>query len=165
MLSVDLGSLLLWGVFATGLLTLIMTGSQQLGWSRMSLPYLIGSMFTPHRGRSMLIGFALHFAIGIVFAVLYALLFESWGRASWWLGLLLGLVHGLFMLVVGIWALPFFHPRMAGKHHGPTPTRQLEPPGFLALNYGRRTPMISMLAHLVYGTVLGAFYELAAGGA
>ena len=37
-------------------------------------------------------------------------------------------------------------------------TRQLEPPGFLALNYGARTPVSVVVAHLVFGIVLGAFY-------
>jgi hypothetical protein len=37
------------------------------------------------------------------------------------------------------------------------PTRQLAPPGFLARNYGRRTPISVVLAHLVYGGILGAF--------
>ena len=49
---------------------------------------------------------------------------------------------------------------MASEQHGPTPTRQLEPPGFLALNYGRRTPISVLVAHLVYGAILGAFYRL-----
>ncbi|MBI4512523.1 MAG: hypothetical protein HY702_00295 [Gemmatimonadetes bacterium] len=39
--------------------------------------------------------------------------------------------------------------------------RALEPPGFLALNYGRQTPLLSLLAHVVYGAVLGGFYRLA----
>jgi hypothetical protein len=52
------------------------------------------------------------------------------------------------------------HPRMASEHHGPNPTRQLEPPGFMALNYGRPTPVATILAHLLYGAILGAFYTL-----
>jgi len=52
------------------------------------------------------------------------------------------------------------HPRMATEQRGPEPTRQLEPPGFLAMNYGRRTPVSVIIAHLVYGAVLGAFYRL-----
>jgi hypothetical protein len=52
------------------------------------------------------------------------------------------------------------HPRMANEQQGPTPTRQLEPPGSLALNYGRRTPLFLVVAHLVYGVILGAFYQL-----
>jgi hypothetical protein len=39
-------------------------------------------------------------------------------------------------------------------------TRQLEPPGFLALNYGRRKPLSVLLDHLAYGGILGGFYRL-----
>jgi hypothetical protein len=80
--------------------------------------------------------------------------------AAWWLGLGIGLVHGLFVLLAIMPMLPGLHPRMASEQRGPEPTRQLEPPGFLALNYGRRTPLSVILAHLVYGTILGAFYRL-----
>jgi hypothetical protein len=69
-------------------------------------------------------------------------------------------VHGLFVLLAVMPMLPGLHPRMASEQRGPEPTRQLEPPGFLALNYGRRTPLSVIAAHLVYGTILGAFYRL-----
>jgi hypothetical protein len=65
----------------------------------------------------------------------------------------------LFVLVAGVPLLPGLHPRMASGEHGPTPTRQLEPPGFMALNYGARTPISVLLAHMVYGAVLGTFYR------
>jgi hypothetical protein len=157
-LSLNVGAALLWGLFATGVLTLLMAASQGLGWSRMSFPFMIGSMATSRRSRAMAIGFVLHVAFGVAFAVLYALVFEGWQRATWWLGGLLGAFHGLFILIVVMPALPDLHPRMAGKHHGPTPTRQLEPPGFMGLNYGRNTPAITLIAHVVYGMLLGAFY-------
>jgi hypothetical protein len=48
---------------------------------------------------------------------------------------------------------------MASEHRGPEPTRGLEPPGFMALNYGRQTPVISLVAHVLYGVILGAFYR------
>lgn len=156
--ALDLGAALLWGVFATGVLTLLMAASQGLGWSRMSFPFMIGSMVTSHRSRAMGLGFLLHFVFGVGFAVLYALVFEAWRQTAWWLGGLLGIFHGLFILVVVMPALPDLHPRMAGKHHGPTPTRQLEPPGVLGLNYGRTTPTVTLVAHVVYGVLLGAFY-------
>jgi hypothetical protein len=50
---------------------------------------------------------------------------------------------------------------MASEHKGPTVTRQLEPPGFFALNYGYQTPVSIVLGHLIYGVILGAFYSLA----
>lgn len=69
-------------------------------------------------------------------------------------------MHGLFVLTVIMSLLPNLHPRMAGEYQQPEPTALLEPPGFMALNYGFRTPFIILAAHLVYGLVLGAFYEM-----
>jgi hypothetical protein len=37
----------------------------------------------------------------------------------------------------------------------------LEPPGFLMLNYGRSTPIVSLIAHVLYGTIVGGFVALA----
>jgi uncharacterized membrane protein YagU involved in acid resistance len=152
-------SSVLWGFVGTVVLTGTMSASQGLGLSRMSLPYILGTMVTPDRDRAKLLGFLVHLVNGWLFAFVYAAAFESWRRATWWLGGAIGVVHGLFVLVAGMRAVPAIHPRMASEQHGPTPTRQLEPPGFLALNYGRRTPVSLLLAHLVYGAVLGAFYR------
>jgi Na+-transporting methylmalonyl-CoA/oxaloacetate decarboxylase gamma subunit len=157
-LALNVTSALLWGLFATGVLTLLMSMGQGMGWTRMSFPFMIGSMMSSHRSRAMSLGFLLHVGLGLVFALLYALVFEDWQWATWWLGGLLGIFHGLFILVVVMPMLPDLHPRMASKNHGPTPTRQLEPPGFMALNYGRGTPILTMIAHVVYGILLGAFY-------
>ena len=154
------GSTLLWGFVGTVVLTILMGGSQGLGLTRMNLPFMLGTMFTPDRDRAKLIGTGVHLVNGWLFALLYAAAFRSWHRATWWLGAGIGLVHALFVLVATMPILPSFHPRMASEQRGPTPTRQLEPPGFLALNYGRRTPLSMILAHLVYGAILGAFYRL-----
>ena len=78
---------------------------------------------------------------GWLFALLYAALFEGMGRSNWWLGAGLGLGHGLFVLAVGMPILPGLHPRMVSEYYGPTPNRRLQPPGFMALNYGRQTPI------------------------
>lgn len=153
-------SISLWGFVGTLILTILMAGSQALGLTRMSLPYLLGTMVTSNRDRAKLMGFGMHFANGWLFASLYAAAFQSWRRATWWLGAAIGLVHALFVLVAASSVLPMIHPRMASEEQGPTPTRQLEPPGFLALNYGRRTPLSIIVSHLVYGGILGAFYRL-----
>jgi uncharacterized membrane protein YagU involved in acid resistance len=140
---------------------MLMAGTQSLGVTRMSLPFMLGTMFTPDRDRARLIGFAVHLANGWWLAIIYAAAFESWGRADWWLGAAIGLVHALFVLSAAMPLLPSFHPRMASEQHGPTATRQLQPPGFLALNYGHRTPISVILAHLIYGGILGGFYQVA----
>lgn len=33
----------------------------------------------------------------------------------------------------------------------------LEPPGFLLLNYGRQTPVVTVIPHVVYGAIVGGF--------
>ena len=150
---------LLWGFVATVVLTTVMSTAQGLGFSRMGLPLMLGTMVTPNRDRAPLLGFLIHLVNGWLFALVYAFAFESWGRASWGLGGGIGLLHGLAVLTVVMPLLPGLHPRMASEHHGPEPTRGLEPPGFLALNYGRQTPAITLIAHVLYGVVLGGFYH------
>jgi hypothetical protein len=161
--SLDVGSVLLWGIFATGILTVVLAASQVLGWTRLSLPFLLGTLFTAHRDAAMLAGAALHGGLGCAFAFLYALVFEAWHRASWWLGGLLGLYHGLFMLVVVLPLLPHLHPRMASRYRGPSAARRIEPPGFLGRNYGWWTAPLTLLAHVAYGLLLGLFYPLGGG--
>src|SRR3712207_697055 len=156
----NVSSILLWGFVATLVLTTIMAACQALGLTRMNIPYMLGTMFTPDRDRAKPIGFAAHFVNGWWLAGIYAAAFESWGRATWWLGATTGLVHALFVLVVVMSLLPSLHPRMASEQQGPTPTRQLEPPGFLAVHYGLQTPLSVLVAHLLYGGILGAFYRL-----
>jgi uncharacterized membrane protein YagU involved in acid resistance len=151
---------LLWGFVSTVVLTSLLAVSQGLGLTRINLPFMLGTMFTPDRDRAKLVGFGVHLANGWWLAFIYAAAFQSWRRASWWLGAGTGLVHALFVLVAVMPLLPRLHPRMASEQRGPSPTRQLEPPGFLALHYGRRTPLSVLLAHLVYGAILGAFYRL-----
>ena len=155
-----LQNVLLWGLIATLTMTAIMQGSQGLGLSRLSLPFLFGTFVTADRNWANVVGFGLYTSGGWLFAGLYYLTFLSLGFAAWWLGALLGLLHGVFLLVVILPLMPYIHPRMATEYDGPTATRRLEPPGFMGLNYGRRTPITTLLGQVVYGTVLGTFYHI-----
>jgi hypothetical protein len=156
----NLSSWLLWGFVGTVVLTTILAGSQSLGMTRMNLPYLLGTMLVPDRDRAKLIGILFHFFNGWLFSLVYIAAFHAWGMATWWLGAATGLVHASFVLTVGMAVLPAMHPRMANEQYGPTVVRQLEPPGFLALHYGIRTPVSVLLAHAVFGAILGSFYSL-----
>jgi hypothetical protein len=157
---VAVGHLILWGVIATVAMTAIMQASQGFGWSRLSLPFLVGTFFTANRDHATIVGLAVYLAGGVLFAVLYWFLFASIALHTWWFGALVGLVHGIFLLVVALPLLPFIHPRMASEYHGASVRRQLEPPGFMALNYGYGTPVSTLLGQIAYGTVLGGFVEL-----
>lgn len=151
--------ILLAGFAATIVLSTTMAAGQGLGFTRMSIPFLVGTIFTPARDRAMVVGFLVHSLNGLIFAVLYALIFDALENATWWLGAGIGLVHALFVLTVGMTLLPGLHPHMVSEYFGPTPNRLLQPPGFLALHYGRRTPIVTIVAHVLYGAIVGAFYR------
>ena len=147
---------LIWGFVATTVLTIIMASAQGLHYTRMNLPSVLGTMFAGNLDRANRIGYVLHFVMGWIQAYVYLLIFWSAGAATWYGGTLLGLVHALFLLTVVLPLIPSIHPRMAAEHRQPRPTALLEPPGFLGLHYGTGTPVVTLLAHLLYGAVLGA---------
>lgn len=153
-------SVILWGFIATLVLTTLMSASQAMGATRMNLPYMLGSMFTPNRDKAKLYGFGLHMLIGWAFSFLYAAAFVLLGGPTVWKGIIFGFVHAAFVLVVAMSLMPAIHPRMADEQRGPTITKRLEPPGFLALHYGYRTPISTLIAHLVFGALLGLTLQI-----
>jgi len=149
-------TILIWGFVATAALSGVMFGAQRLGYSRLSLPFLIGTMFTGDRASANAAGLLVYLLGGWLFAFVYYFIFASFGRTGWHLGLILGAVHGFVLLVMFLPLLPHLHPRMASEYDGPGHMRRLQPPGFLALHYGYRTPLTTILAHAVYGAILGS---------
>jgi hypothetical protein len=156
---VNLLSWMVWGFAATVVLTTLMAGSQGAGMTRMNIPFLLGTMFTPNRDRAKPIGAVVHLINGWLFSLLYVAAFHAVGQPSALFGMAIGAIHALFVLAVGMPLLPALHPRMATEQQGPTAVRQLEPPGFLGLHYGIQTPLSVFLAHVVFGAILGGFYE------
>ena len=152
-------SLLLAGLAGTLVLTTLEAGAQQLHLTRMSLPYLLGAAFTPSRDRARVVGFLVHLVNGQVVALLYAALFDALGVVSVGWGALIGLAHSAVVLLVVVPLLPALHPRIASVEQGPTGMRQIEPPGPLALHYGLTTPLMVVVAHVLFGMVLGRLYH------
>lgn len=148
------------GFIATLALATLLATSHGLGLTRMNLPYMLGTVVTADRDKARLYGFFAHMLNGWVFSLAYVFIFESRQMVNWWFGMLIGLAHALFVLTVGMSLLPTLHPRMASERHGPTAHRQLEPPGFMALNYGYQTPISVFVSHAVFGAILGWLYRL-----
>ncbi len=152
-----------WGALAGGAVgaTIVASGfrvAQELGWTRMDIPFLLGTIFTDRRRLAAVVGYAVHMLAGLVAALLYAAVFEATGLASWWFGVLLGAVHASF--VGGALAnvlLPAVHPRMGTPWTDAEETPLLEPPGFLLASYGRSTMVVTLALHLAYGAIVGAF--------
>lgn len=148
----------LFGLLATATLTVVLIGAQLAGLTRLDLPLVLGTVVTADPDRARVAGFFLHLAAGQVFALGYAATFALLG-ASWWLGGLLGALHVAVALTVLLPLLPGVHPRMASHRAGPASTAVLEPPGLFALNYGVQTPAVAVVAHVVYGVVLGLLLQ------
>ena len=87
-------SLLTWGFAATVILTGLTSVARGMGLTRMDLPFMLGTMVTPNRDRARLYGFLMHMMNGWIFASVYALFFESMRKATWWLGMGMGLATG-----------------------------------------------------------------------
>lgn len=158
--KVNLHSILLWGFAATVVLTALTILGQSLGLTRIDMPFIIGTMLVRNRDRARFVGLMIHLINGWIFAVVYGLFFERVHVATWWFGALIGSAQGLFVVVALLPVLPGIHPHMVSDFRGPEPTRLLEPPGFLAQNYGRSTAAVLVFAHAAYGAVLGIFYSL-----
>ncbi|KUO14282.1 hypothetical protein [Streptomyces dysideae] len=150
------------GFVGTLVLTTMLRAAGELRLTRIDLPFLLGSAFTANRTRAKALGYLLHFTIGQLFALGYYTLFLALGHSSWWLGMLFGLAHGMFAgtILVNI-LLPLVHPRMGTPLTSAPAVALLEPPGFLMLNYGLATPIVSLAAHLAYGALIGASISLA----
>jgi len=151
---------LVWGLVATVIMTIILYGSQGLGLSRLSLSFLAGAFFTSNRSLANVLGFIVYMLGGWMFAYLYVVILLSIKIPGVWLGTIVGFTHGLFLLTVILPLLPYVHPRMATEYDGPRHIQRLEPPGFMGLNYGYRTPLTTMLAQTLYGIILGVCYQM-----
>ena len=150
----------LFGLIATAALTAAMIAAQLAGLTRLDFPLVLGTIFTEDPDKARIAGFFLHLVIGQGFALGYAATFALVHQASWWLGALLGLLHVAVALTILLPLVPGVNPRMASERAGPSSTAVLEPPGLLGLNYGIQTPAVAIVAHLIYGIVLGLLLQV-----
>jgi hypothetical protein len=151
-----LASELIAGFVGTLVLATIMRAASELGWTRMDLAFLLGTTVTVNRRKAKAIGYILMFVLGMLFGVAYGAFFGSVDQRTWWLGAILGALHAVFVstVLVNI-LLPVVHPRMGTPETGANEVALVEPPGFLMLNYGRNTFLITFVAHIAYGIVVG----------
>jgi hypothetical protein len=158
----------IWGAVVGGFVgTLVLTtglrAASEFQLTRMDIPFLLGTAFSEDRRRAKAIGYGLHFVAGMVFALLYYAVFSAIDESGWLLGALFGFVHASFAgsALVNI-LLPALHPRMGTPNTPAVSNPLLEPPGFMMLNYGRSTPLVSIAVHIAYGAIVGGFTSMSA---
>jgi hypothetical protein len=152
-----------WGALAGGFVgTLVLTTAlrtaNELGLTRIDLPFLLGTALTSDRARAKALGYLAHLVAGEMFALLYYAIFSATHTSGWALGALFGLLHGIVSATALVNVLlPAVHPRMGSTLSAANSHPLLEPPGFLLRNYGRGTPIATLLAHVAYGAIVGGF--------
>jgi hypothetical protein len=150
------------GFLGTLVLTTALRAANELGLTRVDLPFVLGTALTPDRGRAKAWGYLMHLVAGELFALVYYAIFVAIDSSGWLLGALFGLLHGIVSTTALVNVLlPVVHPRMGSTLTAADSSPLLEPPGFLMRNYGRGTPVVALLAHVAYGAIVGGFASLA----
>jgi hypothetical protein len=144
------------GFVGTLVLSTLLRAASEFGLTRMDLPFLLGTAVTDNRRRAKVWGYVLHFTLGLLFALGYAAIFAALGVSGWRAGALLGALHAAFVgtALVNV-LLPIVHPRIGTPETAAHEIALLEPPGFLLLNYGRRTFLLTLAAHVAFGAIVG----------
>ena len=118
----------------------------------MNLFYMLGSMMTRNTVMAYGIGAMVHIAMGVVFALIHTGIYQAADLESnlvaW--GLLIGFVHWI-VVGMGMGMMGSVHPRMKSG--------ELDAPGVFVKNYPTMTVMGFLMLHLVYGLLVGVFYE------
>lgn len=141
----DFSRALLAGLLGWVAFTAVLFMAPRMGLPPMNVPRMLGGMFGIN---SLAMGWALHLMVGLGLGVIYAYGFsERLPGAAWLRGMLFGLVPWLFMMVVLAPMLPAVDPMLARM-----------PPGFFFVNMGLMAVMGSLIAHLIFGLVIGAVY-------
>lgn len=151
-----MGTAIAAGFVATLVMTTIMRGASQFGFTRMDFALLLGTTVSDNRRKARAYGYVFHFVAGILFALAYVAFFQITGRGGWIAGALLGTVHAMFdgTVLVNV-LLPLVHPRIATAETAANDIALIEPPGFLLLNYGRNSFIVALVAHIAFGIVIG----------
>lgn len=139
------------GIVATIVMTTVMMMAPQMGMPKMDIVGMLGSMLSPDRNRAL--GMALHFMMGIVFAIVYALLWSAGiGAVTLLWGVIFGAVH---WLIAGA--------MMAGVStmHAGVKAGVVEAPGIYMTNNGGIMAFVGgLIGHVVFGLAVALVYGL-----
>ena len=82
-----------------------------LGLPRIDVVSSLGSLAAPNKQDAVTLGGAIHFTVGILFAIIYATLWSvGIGSPTWWWGLIFGAIHGLLVIVMLLLAMRKYPP-------------------------------------------------------
>ena len=119
---------------------------------KMDLLKLLGTMMLPRSAMTYPMGLATHIGFSIVFALIHVGLYQAFNLesqlAAW--GILFGAGHAVIAgMAMGM---------MPSMHRG-IKDGIIDAPGAMTLSYPRETTMGFVMVHLLFGVLVGVFYE------
>lgn len=139
------------GIVGTVIFSMVLILAPKMGMPKMDIVGILGSMFK--KEGNPLFGWLAHFMMGIVFAVIYALLWNlGIGSPTPVTGLIFGAVHWLIVgMVMGM--IPMMH---AGIKAG-----LVKAPGvYMTKQGGVMSFMGGLVGHMIFGLVVALIYRL-----
>ena len=132
-------------------MTMVMMMAPKMGMPKMDIVGMLGSMFSAESNR--MVGMIMHFMMGIVFAIIYALLWNAGiGTVSLLWGAIFGMVHWLISGVM-MGGMSMMH---AGVKAG-----TVNAPGvYMTNNGGMMAFMGGLIGHVIFGLVVALVYGL-----
>jgi hypothetical protein len=135
------------GLAATAVITVLMYAGPLMGMPRMDIAQLLGSMLLPQGSTAFAMGMMVHFVMGIILVIIYALAWQGLGLApNWWTGLIFGAVHAVVAAAGIAMMMPVHKEVRAGRLSSP-------------LAAGPKGMMGLLLGHLVFGLVVALVYR------
>ena len=120
---------------------LLIYGGPLIGLPRIDVVSALGSLAAPNKQDAVTLGGAIHFTMGILFAMIYAALWSlGIGSPVWWWGLIFGLVHGM-LVIVSLYVVLHRYPQLSEVLNGL--------PVMVAI----------LLNHMVFGLVVALVYS------
>jgi hypothetical protein len=138
------------GLVGTAVFSMVLALGPSMGMPKMDIVSMLGTMFGKE---NRVLGWIMHFMMGIVFALLYAFLWSNGILAPTWLGgLVFGAVHWV-IVGMGMGMIPMMH---AGIRSG-----QVMAPGLWMTNGGGIMAFgAGLLGHMVFGLVTAVVYSI-----
>jgi uncharacterized membrane protein YagU involved in acid resistance len=120
---------------------LLIYGGPVIGLPRIDVVSTLGSLAAPNKQDAVTLGGAMHFTMGILFAIIYAALWSvGIGGPTWWWGLIFGAIHGLLVILILLVVLRKY-------------------PQLTEIYNGLQVMVAILLNHMVFGLVVALVYS------
>ena len=120
---------------------LLIYGGPLIGLPRIDVVSTLGSLAASSKQDAVTLGGAIHFAMGILFAIIYAALWSvGIGSPTWWWGLIFGAIHGILVILLLLMVIRMY-------------------PQLSELINGLPVMVAILLNHMVFGVVVALVYS------